>query len=256
MTNKEAIKYLQQLYPNGGHCWLDEQRIGAIGMAIKALQGEHKPNFCHHEVDLSNCSEEYRNAYYDGWNNCNMQHSQLKSELDDVVKCLINGMKFYYEGNEEATWGTDKWSMPVKHIIEVLENLGEQNIAEWTAEDEEELKIALNTLEEAGQYSSAKWLKNVCLVPQTMQKPAWSEEDEHRLKDTICFLETAKKHYASTVELDACIDWLKSLRPQSQWKPSELQLECLDDAIKHYQSKGFRPVILMELLEELKKLKG
>ena len=40
MTKEEAIKYLQQLYPNGGHCWLDEQRIEAIGMAIKALQEE------------------------------------------------------------------------------------------------------------------------------------------------------------------------------------------------------------------------
>ena len=40
MTNKEAIKYLQQLYPNGGHCWLDEQRIEAIGMAVNALQEE------------------------------------------------------------------------------------------------------------------------------------------------------------------------------------------------------------------------
>ena len=40
MNKKEAIKYLQQLYPNGGHCWLDEQRIEAIGMAVKALQEE------------------------------------------------------------------------------------------------------------------------------------------------------------------------------------------------------------------------
>ena len=40
MTKEEAIKYLQQLYPNGGHCWLDEQRIEAIGIAIKALQEE------------------------------------------------------------------------------------------------------------------------------------------------------------------------------------------------------------------------
>lgn len=38
MTKEEAIKYLQQLYPNGGHCWLDEQRIEAIGVAVKALQ--------------------------------------------------------------------------------------------------------------------------------------------------------------------------------------------------------------------------
>ena len=40
MTTQEAIKFLQQLYPVGGHCWLDEQRIEAIGMAIKALQEE------------------------------------------------------------------------------------------------------------------------------------------------------------------------------------------------------------------------
>jgi hypothetical protein len=40
MTNKEAINYLKQLYPNGGHCWLDDQRMEAIGMAIKALQEE------------------------------------------------------------------------------------------------------------------------------------------------------------------------------------------------------------------------
>ena len=38
MTNEEAIKYLQQIYPYGGHCWLDEQRTEAIGMAIEALR--------------------------------------------------------------------------------------------------------------------------------------------------------------------------------------------------------------------------
>ena len=40
MSKEEAIKYLQQLYPNGGHCWLDEQRMEAIGIAIKTLQEE------------------------------------------------------------------------------------------------------------------------------------------------------------------------------------------------------------------------
>ena len=78
-------------------------------------------NWCHHNVDLSNCSEEYRKAYYDGWNNCNQQHSQCKSDGNDVVKCLINGMKFYYEDNEEATWGTEKFSMKVKDILSWLE---------------------------------------------------------------------------------------------------------------------------------------
>ncbi len=40
MKKEEAISYLQQLYPNGGHCWLDDQRMEAIGMAVKALQEE------------------------------------------------------------------------------------------------------------------------------------------------------------------------------------------------------------------------
>jgi len=51
------------------------------------------------------------------------------------------------------------------------------------------------------------------------QKSAWSEEDEHRVKDTIYFFDTAKKHYASTDEVDACIDWLKSLKERLQPQP-------------------------------------
>ena len=57
MTTEEAIKYLQQLYPNGGNCWLDEQRIEAISMAIKALQ----------EEPVSNDLEEAANTYVDNW---------------------------------------------------------------------------------------------------------------------------------------------------------------------------------------------
>ena len=98
----------------------DEQFKGQFKAAIEWLekQGE-KP------VELS--KEEYRKAYYDGWNNCNLQHSQRLSDSNDVVKCLINGMKFYYEGNEEATWGTENFSMKVKDIIAWLEKQGEQN---------------------------------------------------------------------------------------------------------------------------------
>ena len=66
-------------------------------MADKALAWLEKqgsePNWCHHKVDLSNCPEEYRKAYYDGWNNCNMQHSQRKSEGDDEEKVLIGARK-------------------------------------------------------------------------------------------------------------------------------------------------------------------
>lgn len=66
----------------------------------------------------------------------------------------------------------------------------------------------------------------------------WGEEDEHRIKDTIYFLDTAKKHYASTEELDACIVWLQSLQDRVQTQPKqkwneedEIDKELLNAAI-------------------------
>ena len=43
MKKEDAIKYLQQLYPNGGYTWLDEQRMEAITMAIEALEASLPP---------------------------------------------------------------------------------------------------------------------------------------------------------------------------------------------------------------------
>lgn len=51
--------------------------------------------------------------------------TRKESEDEMVRKCLINGMKFYYEDNEEATWGTEKFSMKVKDILSWLEKQGE-----------------------------------------------------------------------------------------------------------------------------------
>ena len=47
---------------------------------------------------------------------------------------------------------------------------------------------------------------------QDEQKPIeWSEYDEHKIKNIIYFLKSAKKHYISDVEIDACVRWLWSL---------------------------------------------
>ena len=60
MRKEEAIKYLQQLYPYGGHCWLDKQRTEAIGMAIQALQ--EKPV----SEDLEEAIDTYLATYFGG----------------------------------------------------------------------------------------------------------------------------------------------------------------------------------------------
>ena len=53
--------------------------------------------------------------------------------------------------------------------ISWLEKQGEQKPAEWSKEDEEELKIIYAALEEAGQYDSISWLKK-SLYPQKQWK--------------------------------------------------------------------------------------
>jgi hypothetical protein len=86
----------------------------------------------------------------------------------------------------------------------------------WSEEDKsilEDIKAAVASYwDEMTEDTILDWLKSFKDRVQPQPKQEWSEEDKHRVKDTIYFLDTAKKHYASTVELDACINWLKSLK--------------------------------------------
>ena len=66
------------------------------------------------------------------------------------------------------------------------------------------------------------WLKkNVCPQP----KQEWSEEDDWKRKELIQYLEE-KGDYRTV-----WMTWLKSLRPQSHWKPSEEQMRALIEII-------------------------
>ena len=100
-------------------------------------------------------------------------------------------------------------------------------VAKWAKPTDEEMKELLRTEYEKGRADAIAEIQN----------PARSEEDEHKVKDIIYFLDTAKKHYASTVELDACIDWLKSLKDRCTWKPTEEQMDALLFVVQHYTPK-------------------
>ena len=101
-----------------------------------------------------------------------------------------------------------------------LKKLGQPEVTK-TSDQEEIAEISFGAkdseLQEATYYIPKGFHAEVDdddkVVIKKGEKPTtWSEDDEHRVKDTIYFLDTAKKHYASTVELDACIDWLKSFK--------------------------------------------
>lgn len=80
--------------------------------------------------------------------------------LDEIIDFFENGtVKLQHDLSLYASW-----------LKSFKDRIKTQQ--EWTMQDEEELQIALDTLVKAGQHSSAKWLKNVCLVPQNKWKPS------------------------------------------------------------------------------------
>ena len=174
-TNERIIKEIR-----GFLCWANE-RGSITNYQFKSWiswlekQGEQKPiepNWVHHKVDLSDCSEEYCKAYYDGWNNCNQQHAQLEAE----------------------------------------------------------------------------------------QNPAWNEEDEQMLQDIISGLKSVE-HIIFThdsqgkTQIQSRINWLKSLRPQNRWKPSDKQMTILEAVVKYTsQISAYWSETLQSLYNDLKKL--
>lgn len=102
------------------------------------------------------------------------------------------------------------------------------------------------------------WLKS--LKDRVQPKQEWSEEDENNLNSCIAKLEIDMQHWEdhgkTMVDGDKkLIEWLKSLRPQSHWKPSVFHLECIEDAISLYEKHGINAIGLKEILEQLKKLR-
>ena len=148
----------------------------------------------------------------------------------------------------------------------VNECLYGESKAEWKQENVEELSEFENAMMHIGysffgkrggldpnDTSSVK-VQAQYLLELAQKSAEWSEEDEHRVKDTIYFLETAKKHYASTVELGACIDWLKSLKQRCTWKPSDEQVKQLG-WIAEQNKDNMIGKELISLYQDLKKLR-
>ena len=80
------------------------------------------------------------------------------------------------------------------------------------------------------------------------QKSAWSEEDENKLSSVLFLLHEYKNYNFDR--------WLKSLRPQNRWKPSDEQMRVLDLAIRCGINRGTtEETTLVSLFNDLKKLK-
>lgn len=140
---------------------------------------------------------------------------------------------------------------------------------EWIEEDEKTINNICHIIRQYDKISKKEnqpcwyigdcllWMQNIKnkVVPQPKQE--WSEEDERICHSLIIDLSNAQTDDEDVQrELNKEINWLKSIRHQSQWKPSEEQIEALDFAVDCIVWEEFciKRKVLKGLLEQLKKL--
>ena len=102
------------------------------------------------------------------------------------------------------------------------------------------------------RFEMVSWLKK--------QKPVeWSEEDEKIIKRIISNIEQLKGYCKYDLGKDLYneeIDWLKSLSPQSRWKPSEQEKAALRTAIQVMTKERSFPLLGAHLQNILDAFEG
>ena len=93
---------------------------------------------------------------------------------------------------------------------------------------------------------------NFFIENQGEQKNVWSKEDENVRLRLINYL-SGNSHLSK--DREDGINWLKSIRPQAQWKPSEEQMKVLRYLDEDIPLNDFDKRVLHVLIEQLNKLK-
>ena len=102
-----------------------------------------------------------------------------------------------------------------------------------------------------GDYAELnKWLQSFPERFNLQSKQDWSEEDEEMFKLALKYLK--QSYYGE----ESVVSWLKSLKDRYTWKPSEEQMNALDEALSLAKNCGEESAFdLRTLYEQLKKLK-
>ena len=146
--------------------------------------------------------------------------------------------------------------------------LVEQKPAEWSEEDETTKNNISHIIRQYDKISKKEnqpcwyvgdcllWMQNIKDRVQPKPKQEWSGGDEAHLHSLITHLEQWIERHPNTTGADIQgenITWLKSLRPQSTWKPSDEQMKALKSST-YCQNKQMSKV-LFKLYQDLKKLR-
>lgn len=162
---KSNIIKLLRFVRDTNHQYSDECSEAIAWYEKQCEQVSNEPNWIHHKVNLSNCSEEYIKAYYDGWNNCNQQYSQVEAEQKPTWskedESRINNLCQFLEEYGNQYYG----QVALQSTISWLKSIKPQPKQHWSGEDEKMRKNLLFLMEQENSISSwegcYEWLKSL-----------------------------------------------------------------------------------------------
>ena len=153
-----------------------------------------------------------------------------KEQRDTLMKAMADaGYTFDFEKKELK-------KIEQEQVIDYLDNLPKDN---W--------ELVHEFVEKFGRIPKDEDELNV-LVEYVLkrQKPSWNEEDEKMYFNIKASLQNASKDYRRE------IGWFHLLRLRKQWRPSDKQMNALNDVLS---IRDIKCDVLSELLKDLKKLK-
>ena len=170
-------------------------------------QGEQKPNPCENCSIATNNCQKFPCAIRDG------EQKPTDNEMIEILRTE------YEKGSADA--------------IEEMQN------HTWSEEDERNFDWLITVCERIHYKSDPQvspkgalilrdWLKSLKDRVLSQPKQEWSEEDENRINRLIAYFEDKESFTAEDDIVYA--NWLKSLRPQNKWKPSDEQMRALKQA--------------------------
>ena len=203
---------------------------------------------------------------YSGWDGAATIYSDFSiSEQDDwelveLTACNEEGESKYSEDDiaaEEKAEYKKGFECGKQLVLKYPEDFGLCKKPAWSEEDEEILRTILSDGIRGAELDmlQVNWLKS--LRPQNnITDEELAQAKKNAYNNALDKIEYHSGEPTFDDGWSAAIDYIrkKSIRLQNKWKPSELQLGCLSDAIEHYNSLGYPAPKLKELYEQLKKL--
>lgn len=187
------------------------------------------------------------------------------SEEDGMILSLIvNSLKFIRDTlshDDKYTVDVGSFEGQIEWLKSIQNRVQPQPKQEWSEEDKYMYDILCGTIEntdinENTKYKLISWLKS--LRPQNnITDEELAQAKKNAYNDALDKIEYHSGEPTFDDGWSAAIDYIrkKSLRPQNKWKPSDEQMEALYKASKNEYLKADQYDVLLELWNNLKKLK-